>query len=316
MADRHPLIIAHRGASGYLPEHTLEAKALAFGMGADYIEQDVVATRDDQLIVLHDLHLDSTTNVAEVFPDRHRDDGHFYARDFDLVEIRTLNAHEARRSDGRTARFRGRFPTDRGAFRVPTLAEEIELVQGLNRSTGRNVGIYPEIKHPAWHREEGVDLSRLVLDALHEYDYTTADHKVFVQCFDPGEMRRIRDDFESRLRLVQLTSSAGDTSYHPEHETINTPEGLKVLAETTDGYGPSGAFLYATAEIDGHPVSTGLVTAAHDAGLVVHPYTFRADMIPGSFESYAEMVRWFVTELRIDGLFTDFPDLTRAALAG
>ena len=152
MADPMPndsvLVIAHRGACGYLPEHTLEAKAYAHALGADFVEQDIVATRDDELIVMHDIHLDRVTNVAERFPGRMRDDGRFYARDFDLHEIQSLNATERRRADGQTAVFPQRFPTTIGRFRVPTLREEIKFIQGLNRSTGRDVGIYPEIKRP------------------------------------------------------------------------------------------------------------------------------------------------------------------------
>ena len=156
MPDRTTQVIAHRGACGYLPEHTLEAKAYAHALGADYIEQDIVATRDDELIVMHDIHLDRVTNVAERYPDRGREDGRFYVRDFDLEEIRSLVAWERRAADGVTAVFPNRFPTGVGAFRVPTLREEIKFIQGLNHSTGRQVGIYPEIKRPQWHRDEGV----------------------------------------------------------------------------------------------------------------------------------------------------------------
>jgi glycerophosphoryl diester phosphodiesterase len=163
MTAKDILVIAHRGASGYLPEHTLEAKALAYGMGADYLEQDVVATRDDELVVIHDIFLDRVSNVAEKFPDRKRDDGRFYARDFDLAEIRTLRAWERRGDDGITAVFPKRFPTGQGAFQIPTLREEIKLVQGLNKSTGRSVGMYVEIKRPAWHKGEGVDISPILL---------------------------------------------------------------------------------------------------------------------------------------------------------
>ena len=163
MSDKGPLIIAHRGACGYLPEHTLEAKSLAYAMGADYLEQDVVASRDDQLVVLHDIRLDRVSNVSERFPDRQREDGRFYVRDFDLAELRSLNIYERRGDDGKTAVYPGRFPTDRGSFGIATLAEELEMIQGLNRSTGRDVGIYPEIKAPAWHHENGFDLSVAVL---------------------------------------------------------------------------------------------------------------------------------------------------------
>ena len=127
MAVDRPLIIAHRGASGYLPEHTLESKALAYGMGADYLEQDVVASRDGELIVLHDIHLDRVSNVSEIFPRRRREDGRYYARDFDLSELRDLNVGERRGDDGALAVYPGRFPTDQGRFSISTLAEEIQM---------------------------------------------------------------------------------------------------------------------------------------------------------------------------------------------
>ena len=314
MSDSTPLIIAHRGASGYLPEHTLEAKALAYGMGADYLEQDVVATQDDELVVLHDIHLETVTDVAERFSGRHRDDGRYYARDFDLAELKTLNVHERRDADGISAVFPNRFPTDKGTFRIPTLREEIELVQGLNRSTGDDRGIYAEIKSPAWHREEGVDVGRLLLDVLAEYGYTKRDDRVYVQCFYWAETARLRDELGCDLKLVQLLAENDWNESATDYEPLKTAAGLRELAKTVDGVGPWIGQLVAPAEIDGHPVSTGLVRAAHDAGLAVHPYTFRADQMAPGFETYAEMVRWFVDELRIDGLFTDFPDLTRAAL--
>ncbi|HVS22519.1 MAG TPA: glycerophosphodiester phosphodiesterase family protein, partial [Gammaproteobacteria bacterium] len=166
-----PIVIAHRGASGYLPEHTLEAKALAFGLGADYLEQDVVATRDAELVVLHDPYLDDVTDVAERFPGRRREDGRHYAIDFDLVELRQLAVSERRRSGSRGARFPARFPPETAIFRIATLEEELALISGLNRSTGRNVGIYPEIKHPQWHREHGIDLARLLIDKLYAHGY-------------------------------------------------------------------------------------------------------------------------------------------------
>ncbi|MEX1265454.1 MAG: glycerophosphodiester phosphodiesterase, partial [Woeseia sp.] len=207
MAKRQPLplIIAHRGASGYLPEHTLAAKALAYGLGADYLEQDVVVSRDGHLIVLHDIHLDRVSDVADVFPDRCRDNGRYYVRDFDLAELRTLRIWERYTADGPDKpAFPQRFPARSGLFRINTLDEELQLIQGLNKSTGRSVGIYPEIKSPEWHRAEGVDSARLLLDLLLHYGYRTAADPVFVQCFHAPELRRIRDELDCRLRLIQL----------------------------------------------------------------------------------------------------------------
>ena len=141
------LVIAHRGASGYLPEHTIAAKAMAYAQGADYIEQDLVMTKDDHLVVLHDRHLDTVTDVASVFPGRERNDGRFYVIDFTLDEIRQLAVSERfELEDGVTIPvFEDRFPLWKSSFRVHTFSEEIELIQGLNQSTGKNVGLYPEM---------------------------------------------------------------------------------------------------------------------------------------------------------------------------
>ena len=310
-----PLIIAHRGASGYLPEHTLEAKALAFGMGADYLEQDVVATRDDQLIVLHDIHLDRVTDVAERFPDRHRPDGRFYARDFDLGEIQSLRAWERLSSDGKKAEFAHRYPAKSGAFSVPSLDEELGLIAGLNRSTGRTVGIYPEIKRPAWHQANGFDLSATLLATLDRFGYRKPGDPVFVQCFDAKEVERLRHDLDCKLPLIQLIGRNAWQESDTDYNQLRTEEGMARVAESADGIGPGLWQLYALAEIDGQPVSSGLVSLAHSLDLAVHPYTFRADQLPPGFESFAAAVQWFVETLAIDGLFTDFPDQAIQALA-
>jgi glycerophosphoryl diester phosphodiesterase len=311
-APDKPLVIAHRGASGYLPEHTLEAKALAFGMGADFLEQDIVATADDELVVLHDIHLDRVTDVGARFPSRRRDDGRHYVRDFSLAELRTLNVHERRHADG-SAVFPKRFPTTRGRFRIVTFDEELDMIEGLRQSSGRPAGIYPEIKSPAWHRSEGVDITLLVLRALERHGYGERADPVYLQCFDPTELLRARREFDCDLKLVQLIEE-GSEAGTDEYRRMTTAEGLRDVAAYADGIGPSLGQLYSLADIDGHPVSTGLVTAAHAAGLVVHPYTFRADVPTSGFATFDETVNWFAGTLRVDGFFTDFPDLVRHAL--
>jgi glycerophosphoryl diester phosphodiesterase len=308
-----PIVIAHRGASGYLPEHTLEAKALAFGMGAHFLEQDVVATADDELVVLHDIHLDRVTDVAARFPARHRDDGRFYVRDFKLSELRLLNVHERRNADGSPG-FTKRFPTTLGRFRIATLDEELQMIRGLSTSSGRAVGIYPEIKAPSWHRNEGVDISPLVLRCLERHGFRRKTDPVYLQCFDARELHRIRRDLGSELKLVQLIGDSDDGADGTDYERLRTAQGLHEAAGYAAAIGPSLGQLYTLAEIDGHPVSTGLVTAAHAAGLAVHPYTFRADAIAPGFASLGEMVDWFATTLEVDGFFTDFPDLVLEAL--
>lgn len=305
-----PLVIAHRGASGYLPEHTLEAKALAYGQGADYLEQDVVATRDDRLVVLHDVHLDRVTDVAERFPGRRRPDGRWYVRDFDLDELRTLNVHERRNADG-SAVFPGRFPTSSGRFRIATFEEELALVHGLNASTGRTVGIYPEIKRPAWHRDEGVDVTKLLLPLLEAHGYRGRQDPVYVQCFDAAELRRIREDLGSDLKLVQLIAENDWGESDTDYVALRTPDGLRELSRTVDAVGPWLGQLYTLAAIDGQPISSGFASEAHRAGLAVHPYTFRVDALPPGFASFEATVSWFVGELAIDGFFTDFPDRAR-----
>jgi len=310
-----PLIIAHRGACGYLPEHTLEAKALAYGMGADYLEQDIVATRDDQLVVIHDIHLDRVTDVAERFPERHRPDGRFYARDFDLEEVLSLRAWERLDRGGSAAEFPNRFPANSGSFRLASFDEELELIAGLNSASGRNVGIYTEIKRPAWHQANGVDLSSIVLETLDRFGYRTASDPVFVQCFDASEVERLHEDLKCKLPLIQLI---GENQWHEsatDYDRLRTEEGMAQVAKTADGIGPGLWQLYTLAEIDGQPVSTGLVSLAHSLDLAVHPYTFRTDQLPPGFESFEAAVQWFVETLSIDGLFTDFPDRAIEALA-
>ena len=174
-AETRALVIAHRGVSGYLPEHTQAAKTLAYGLGADFLEQDIVLTKDDVPVVLHDIYLDTVTDVAKRFPDRKRADGRFYVLDLTLAELKQLRVAERFNAKSGKAVFVKRYPSETSAaeFHVSTLEEELQLIQGLNRSLGRNVGIYPEIKQPKWHREQGHDISRVVLPILARYGYTT-----------------------------------------------------------------------------------------------------------------------------------------------
>jgi len=302
-----PVVIAHRGASGHLPEHTLPAKALAYTMGADYLEQDIVATRDDALIVIHDIHLDQVTDVAERFPGRARKDGRYYARDFDLAEIATLKAHE--RTDARGKRvFPGRFSSAGEEFRVHTLERELELVADLRNVGEHPVGIYPEIKSPHWHQEEGVDITRLVLQELDRFGYAEHADPVYLQCFDERELRRIRHELGSRLKLVQLI---GEDIWSPEptdFDSMRTTRGLEKLAKTVDAIGPWLNRLYSVRKRDGSRRSTGLVQRSHNVGLAVHPYTFRTDDLPPGFADCDEALEFLIDDLALDGLFTDFPD--------
>lgn len=309
------VVIAHRGASGYLPEHTLEAKVLALQMGADAIEQDVVLSRDGVPIVLHDIHLERTTDVARVFPDRARADGRYYAIDFDLAELRRLSVSEAREH---------RFPEGKGRFALHTLAEEIEVLQGLSQTTGRPLALYPEIKAPWFHAAAGKDAGRAVLETLKRYGYTTRDSAVWVQCFDPRELQRLRALMPAMgldLRLVQLlaptewgeTQIVGPDGATTPYDTgwMLAEDGMKRIAAYAQGVGPWHPMVIdPAASKPGAPAVTPLVGRAHAAGLVVHPYTFRAD--PGEVPAYArdfeDWVRIAVDVARVDGVFTDFPD--------
>ena len=306
-------IIAHRGASAYLPEHTLPAKALAYAMGADFLEQDVVATRDDELVVLHDIHLDRVTDVAARFPDRARDDGRFYVRDFDLEEIRTLRVTERVDAYG-NAVYPGRFPPHIGRFGVNTLGEEIEFLRGLIHTTGGSAGIYPEIKRPAWHREEGIDLAAALLEVLAAHGYEGPDDPVYVQCFDAAEVWRLRHELGCSMRLVQLVGDNKWGEAETDYELLCTEEGLAELAQTADAIGPWVNRLYTPGTAGAPPTSSGLIERAREAGLLVHPYTFRADDLPPGFEDFDAMLRFFCVKLAVDGLFTDFPDRVRSFL--
>jgi glycerophosphoryl diester phosphodiesterase len=301
------IVIAHRGASGYLPEHTLAAKTLAFEMGADFLEQDIVASRDDELLVLHDVHLDRVSDVALKFPDRHRDDGRFYARDFDIEEIRTLSAWERMNADGSPV-FPDRFPPKSGDFGFNTLAEELALVRSLNAEHGRAVGVYPEIKRPAWHRQEGIDISPMLLEQLSESGYEDNLDQVFVQCFDDAEVRRLRHELQCPYKLVQLIGMNSWSEADTDYEQLWSREGIETIAASADGVGPHMSYLYELESVDSIPVVTELVRFVRDAGLLIHPYTFRADDLPPGFASFEDLVEFFVGVVGVDGLFTDFPD--------
>ncbi len=304
------LVIAHRGASGYLPEHTLPAKAMAYAQGAQFIEQDLVMTQDDQVVVLHDHHLDTVTNVRDVFPGRARADGRYYVIDFTLAELRQLAVIERfEPSDGqKTAVFEQRFPLEKSSFRISTFAEEIELIQGLNQSTGRSVGIYPEIKSPVFHRGEGKDISAAVLRILKIYGYGEWPDLVFLQSFDPYELQRIRSELlpamSMTVPLVQLLGT------EPEFRAALTPEGMRMVASYADGIGPSMHLIVAPGSVAGDLKVTELVELAHELGLVVHPYTFRRDLLPAYAADYGELLGIFLDDIGVDGVFTDFPDLT------
>lgn len=311
VTDAAPIVIAHRGASGYLPEHTLEAKALAHAMGADFLEQDVVLSKDNVPVVLHDIQIDTVTDVASRFPDRQRADGRFYALDFTLAELKQLRVTERINVKTGRAVYPGRFPAGKSAFQIPTLEEELEFIAGLNKSTGRNAGIYPEIKQPAWHRKEGRDISHVVLPILERYGYRTKADLCWVQCFELAEVKRIRGELGWKGRLVMLMGGGKKGEDGTDFDYLRDPAGLDELAKIVDGIGPSlSAIISGKTSADRRV--TSLVKAAHARQLAVHPYTMRADELPKTVGSVEELHHWLFAEAGVDGLFSDFPDKTVA----
>ena len=303
-----PLVIAHRGASGYLPEHTLPAVTLAYAMGADYIEQDLVLSKDLVPVVLHDIHLDTVSDVASKFPARHRDDGRYYALDFTLAEWRTLSIHERRELDGQqvySQRYQGQTP-----FRIATFAEELELIANLNRQTNRQVGIYPEIKSPQWHRDQGVDISKIVVQMLREHQLDDPNKPIYLQCFDFAEIKRLRTELGAKVKLVQLI---GDNSWNEaptDYQALLSPQGLAELANYVQGIGPWLPQVYDFTE--GRALE--LVAQAHALNLQVHPYTFRQDALPPGTSS-KQLLDLLFKQLKVDGIFTDFTDTVVTYLA-
>ena len=278
------LLIAHRGASAYAPEHTLAAYRLGLDMGADFIEPDLQITGDGQLIALHDETLERTTNVREVFPDRFREEElrgdtvrRWHAVDFTLEEIRSLDAG---------AWFGSEFAGER----VPTFAEVIELARG-------RAGLIPETKAPEVYHRLGHSMERLVMTELERWglDRRDADAAtpVVIQSFSRASLEIFRGELDSDLPLIFLLG-AGE-----ESKRMLTAEGLAEIRGFATGIGPTKRLLREDPEA---------VERAHAAGLTVIPYTFSGDS-PGDFPSVTEEMAHFVFELGVDGLFTDNPDL-------
>lgn len=304
-----PIVIAHRGASGYLPEHTLEAKALAHAMGADFLEQDLVLSKDNVPVVLHDVQIDTVTDVATRFPDRKRDDGRFYALDFTLAELKQLRVTERVSAKTGRAVYSGRFPAGKSSFQIPTLEEELEFIVGLNKSTGRTVGIYPEIKQPAWHRKQGCDISRVVLPILQRFGYCTKADPCWIQCFEYPEVKRIRGELGWQGRLVMLLGGGKKGEDGSNFDYLRTAAGLEELSKVADGIGPSLGSIVEGKSVTDRKV-TSLTKDAHAHGLSVHPYTVRVDELPKTVSSVDELHRLIFVEAGVDGVFSDFPDRT------
>ncbi len=327
--NQHKIVIAHRGACGYLPEHSMETKAMAYAMGADYIEQDVVLTKDDQLVVLHDHYLDQVSDVAEKFPDRKREDDRFYVIDFTWEEIQQLRITEAFtcNNDVQQAIYPNRFPLWKSEFRIHTLAQEIELIQGLNKSTGKNIGIYPEIKAPFFHQREGKDLSLCLLTLLKQYGYSSKSDSVFLQCFDPNELKRIQytlfPALDMQLKQVQLIAETdwlecqqflGEEIENYDFNWFYQAGAMQQVKQYADAISPYLLRLIdrerTTGRFNFHPI----IKEAQQAGLEVHPFTFRVEELPEGINNFNALLDLFYKQAGVDGLFTDFPDQARQYL--
>ena len=325
---KRPIVIAHRGASGERPEHTLAAYQLAIDHGADFIEPDLVMTKDGVLVCRHENEIGWTTDVGArpEFRDRRTTrqiDGQpvtgWFTEDFTLAELKTLRAKE-RIPDVRP----GNTAWD-GREAIPTFDEVLDLAA----RAGRTVGVYPEIKHPGWFARRGLPMEPALLAALSRAGLNRADAPVFIQCFEVGPLRALRA--QTPVKLIQLASHAGGpadfaAAGRPRpYLDLMTPAGLAEIATYADGIGPEKTLLVPRDSEHRSLTPTRVLADAHAAGLLVHPWTFRSEnwFLPlelrrgaaqekGDFAG--EYERFFA--LGVDGVFSDHPgDAVRVAAA-
>lgn len=304
------VVLAHRGASGYLPEHSLPAKAVAHAQGADFVEQDLVLTKDGVPIVLHDIHLDTITDVARKFPTRARADGRFYAIDFTLAEIRQLTATS--RFDPKTHQpaYAGRFPLADYSYQLHTFEEEILFLKGLSISTGRTAGLYTEIKQPTFHRQEGQDIVRIVASILQRHGYGIhKDEACWIQCFEETTLQRLRSEFGWKGNLMMILGGAKPGADGTDYDALSTPAGMRRVATFADAIGP-GIGRVVTWDKAGRLHVSAFTRDAHAAGLQVHWGVVRRDDLPANCPSLDALHAALFTAAGSEGGFTDFPDLT------
>ena len=330
MAVNEKIIVAHRGASAYLPEHTLESKALAYNMGVAYLEQDLAMTRDNKLVVIHDHYLDRVTDVADKFPDRARADGRYYVIDFDLEEIKSLNFTEGfNLVDGKRVQvYPQRFPMFASTFKIHTFEEEIEFIQGLNKTMGKDIGLYVETKAPWFHKQEGKDISRATLEVLKKYGYTSRESNVLFQTFDYPDLKYVKDTLMPELgvdlkTVILITGNDSHETYELkdgkwepyDFNYLLNPDNFAEISNYADGMGPAYNMLFDLEKTTkDHIVINDLVKNAHAHGMVVHPYTVRADALPEYATDVNELYQAILIDADADGVFTDFPDLGVAFL--
>jgi glycerophosphoryl diester phosphodiesterase len=331
-SENNPLVIGHRGASGYLPEHTLESYALAIRVGADYVEPDLVATKDGHLIARHEPNITNTTDVRNhpEFADRETtknvdgvDETGWFASDFTLKEIKTLRARQT--FPGRPTRFNDRF-------KIPTLNEVIELVQRQSKRRDRRIGVYPETKHPTFHKRLGLALEPRLVRILDRYDLDKRKSPVFIQSFEQSNLQRLNRMTD--VRLVQLVDAFdvdanGNLIYLPPFDrpydwTVSgdpellartyaffaTDEGLEEISTYADGIGPWKKYIVSTNANNDTLPPTDLIQRAHAHGLLIHTWTFRSEQSQLANQYMGNPINEYLQfyELGIDGVFSDFPD--------
>jgi glycerophosphoryl diester phosphodiesterase len=313
-ADLRPIVIAHRGASGHRPEHTLAAYSLAIDMGADYIEPDLVSTKDSVLVARHENEIGGTTDVATRFPDRrttHTIDGRsvtgWFTEDFTLAELRTLRTNE--RLSFRSHAYDGREP-------IPTFEEILDLVERRSQETGRRIGVYPETKHSSYFRSIGLPVEEPLLAALARRGWTTPAAPVFIQSFEVANLRALRA--RTGVRLVQLIDVRGgpaDAKTAPDvpatYASMITPAGLARIAEYANAVGVEKSLVQPIDSTGRRGPPTSIVAEAHRAGLAVHVWTLRSDSVylPKAYAGYAAAEWRLFASLGVDGIFGDFPDV-------
>jgi glycerophosphoryl diester phosphodiesterase len=310
------LVIAHRGASGLRPEHTLAAYALAIEQGADFIEPDLVVTKDGVLVARHENEISGTTDVAEhpEFADRQTaksidgvETAGWFTEDFTLAELKTLRARE------RIPAIRPANAAYDGLFEIPTLEEIIDLAGTGGARRGRPVGIYPETKHPTYFRSIGLGLEEPLAAILRARGLGGPDAPVFLQSFEPSSLQRLATLTD--LPLVQLLTTGGqpyDFAVRGDAHTYNemtTPDGLAEVARYARAIGPNKDLILPRDEAGHVRAQTTLVDDAHAAGLLVHAWTFRNEdqYLPLDFHGRPEAEYERAFRLGVDGVFTDFP---------
>lgn len=309
-----PIVIAHRGASGLRPEHTLASYSLAIDRGADFIEPDLVFTKDGVFVARHENDITGTTDVANhpEFAARKTTkiiDGEshtgWFTEDFTLAELKTLRAKE------RLPQLRQANTKFDGQFEIPTLGEIIALAKKRSRETGHVIGIYPETKHPSYFTALGKPMEARLVAELKAAGWDSASAPVFIQSFEVNNLKLLHR--LTKIRLIQLMDDSGAPAdgAAPSYAAMATPSGLKAVAGYAYGIGPNKTMIW-----DGRSAPTSLVADAHAAGLRLHPWTFRAEnnFLPESLRHGADPaahgdIAGEITQylaLGIDGFFTDF----------